>query len=152
MKENPMGACLEPTTAMTPWWNVEVRSESAYLNATVYNVAKIRERVGEGSATAEEIEASWVVIDDETTAAPGTAAAFAAALDQILDHPRAYPDWLAEGGVPRTDAHAELRDGQLVVVAKLYRYEEGREDGRLGCVEIGYEDVVALRDSVAALA
>jgi hypothetical protein len=136
---------------MTPWWNVEVRRESAYVNASIYNRATSRESIGEATATAEELDASWVIVGKGATAAPGTPAALLAALDQILDHPRVYPDWITAGGVPRTDARAELRDGRLVVIAALYRYEEDREDGRLGCVELEYADLVALRASVAAL-
>ncbi|WP_030236874.1 hypothetical protein [Streptomyces sp. NRRL S-350] len=145
-----MGACLDPTPAMTPWWNIEMRGESAYLYATVYNAATSRERFEEGVATPEELDASWVIVDAERTQVPGTPEAFIAMLDQILGHP-GYPRWIAEGGEPRTTARAEGVDGRLVITAELYRYEEGREDGRLGCVEIVYEDVAALRAAVAAL-
>jgi len=147
-----MGAVLEPTTAMTPWYAVEVRRESAYVTAAMFIEGHLRQYVDEGDMTEDERAAAWFAVGKTTTAAPGTPAALAAALTQITDHP-SYGRWLANGGQPAAQAGAELRDGRLLITAPhAHRYaEDKRADGSLGTVEFGYEDVAALLDALAAL-
>jgi hypothetical protein len=102
-----MGAILEPTPAMTPWWGVEVRSvESAYVSTPNYVRASNRLYLGDGEPTDEERSYAWRV-DAPRYVVPGPPAAFAAALEQVAAHP-AYTDWLRRSGQPASQAGAEL--------------------------------------------
>ncbi|MEU6628414.1 hypothetical protein ABZ905_08980 [Streptomyces parvus] len=145
-----MGACLEPTATMNPWYNVEVRRESAYLTATTYINAWYTMRAGEGELTDEHRAAAWHLLDDHTLTAPGTPEALTAALRQIAGH-GAYEKWLT-GGNHAGGARAELRDGRLVVTLPNSHWygEEGAAE--ISHVEIGYEDVAPVLVDLANLA
>ncbi|WP_228994707.1 hypothetical protein [Streptomyces sp. DH8] len=146
-----MGACLEPTPAMAPWYNVEIRRESAYLTATTYIDAWYTMRYhGEGELTDEHRAAAWHLLDDHTLLAPGTPEALTAALRQITGH-GAYQEWLT-GGSHTGGAGAELRDGRLVVTLpnSLWYGEEGAAE--ISHVEIGYEDVAPVLADLTSLA
>ncbi|MFE0765396.1 hypothetical protein [Streptomyces smyrnaeus] len=146
-----MGAVLEPTEQMTPWYAVEVRRESAYVTAAVYNEAHVRQIAGEGAETDEERAAAWHVVDEDTTLAPGTAGALEAALSQVTGH-RAYRKWL-ETGSHAGGARAEVRDGRLLVAApNSYRYGPKDGSGLVSTVEFGYEDVGPILATVRRLA
>ena len=135
-----MGACLEPTPDMEPWYNVEVRRESAYVSATTYIRAYYRQRSGEGDITPGEKAAAWRPVGERTVTAPGTAKALASALRQIAAH-GAYREWLATGS-HAGGAGAELRDGQLLVTAPTsHWYAEIEGAAEKSHIEFGYEDV-----------
>lgn len=135
-----MGVCLEPRPDMEPWFNVEVRRESAYVTATTYIRAYYRQRAGEGDITAEDRAAAWMPLDERVLRAPGTPQALASALRQITEH-NAYREWLRTGS-HSGDAGAELLDGRALVVApNSHRYEELPDAPELSHIEFGYEDV-----------
>lgn len=134
-----MGAVLEPRPAMTPWYSVEVRRESAYVTATTYLHAHYAQRAGEAEMTDADRAGAWLPVDERTTRAPGTPAALAAAMEQIADHP-VYREWRKDGS-HAGDAGAELRDGLLLVTApNSYRYGPKDAD-EIATVEVSYEDV-----------
>ncbi|MFF5968217.1 hypothetical protein ACFY64_31740 [Streptomyces collinus] len=135
-----MGAILEATPTMEPWFNVEVRRESAYVTATTYIRAYYRQRSGEGDITAHEKDAAWRPVGEHEVVAPGTPKALASALRQITEH-RAYREWLATGS-HAGDAGAELREGKLHVTAPTsHWYEEIEGAAEKSHIEFGYEDV-----------
>jgi hypothetical protein len=135
-----MGAILEPRPDMEPWFNVEVRRESAYVTATTHIRAYHRQKSGEGSMTDEDRAAAWLPVDEHTLLAPGTPQALASALRQITEH-HAYREWLRTGS-HAGDAGAELRDGRALVSApNSHRYEEVPDASELSHIEFGYEDV-----------
>lgn len=135
-----MGAILEATEQMTPWYDVEVRRESAYVTATTYMRAYLRQRSGEGELTDEDRAAAWCPVDEHTVTAPGSAHALAAALSQITGH-GAYREW-RDSGSHAGGAGAELRDGRLLVTApNSYRYGEYEGATEISHMEFGYEDV-----------
>ncbi|MCF3960285.1 hypothetical protein [Streptomyces fuscigenes] len=143
-----MGAILKPSTTMTPWWDVEVRRESAYLAASVYVPATLsRER----TTTAEERAGAWCAIGAWDTLAPGPRSALLAALDQVLTHPR-YREWRAAGGAPLPDSiTATLTDDRVLIHAPLIRYDDELDGGHFAHAELGYEYTAPLRAAVAAL-
>ncbi|MFZ3595079.1 hypothetical protein [Streptomyces sp. BH104] len=139
-----MGDLLEPTQEMTPWYDVEVRRESAYVTASVYNVGSIRTLLDEGELTDEHKAAAWHIVDDFTTAAPSPPQALAAALEQIVAHPR-FEQWSREPANRESGAGAQLDDGRVLVRAP-HSYRYGPSDGStaLSTVEFSYQDVVPL--------
>ncbi|MEU1853927.1 hypothetical protein ABZ499_32890 [Streptomyces sp. NPDC019990] len=147
-----MGAILEATPAMSPWWAVEMRSvESAYVTTPKYVEASNRLHLGKGQPTDEERAWAWQVDSDRYTV-PGPPAAFAAALEQISGHP-AYADWRRRAEPSASDATAELLDGKLVLTMPgAHAYGRDADGGHVAEVEILYRDVAALQAAVAALA
>jgi hypothetical protein len=156
-----MGACLEPTPAMTPWYNVEVSEGHAELTATSYlrGWYRIREAGGatdwrEASAyTEEERAAAWITLDPATFATPAApVAALLATLNQIAEHP-AYDRWQKAGGQPTpSGARAELgSDGRVLLTGPLIRHPEDKDGDHLHSVELLFGDVAALLDTVTAL-
>ncbi|MEU8870475.1 hypothetical protein AB0D24_04780 [Streptomyces javensis] len=139
-----MGAVLEPTEAMKPWYDVEVRRESAYVTASVYNEGSIRTLLDEGELTDEHKAAAWHIADDVTTIAPSPPQPLVAALEQIVEHP-SYEKW-RQGAAPHEGgAGVQLDDGRLLVRApNSHRY--GPTDGStaLSTVELAYADVAPL--------
>ncbi|MFF8994050.1 hypothetical protein ACF09H_29800 [Streptomyces sp. NPDC014983] len=152
-----MGAVLDPTPDMAPWWAVESRTESAYLSATVYVPASLRHGTGAARRdvqppTEEEHAGAWLAAGAWDTLAPGPVAALLAALDQVLTHPN-YERWTAAGGTPLPESiTAELRGGRVLLTAPLIRYEEELDGGHFAHAELGYEYAAPLRAAVAALA
>ncbi|MBT2490619.1 hypothetical protein J7E96_19290 [Streptomyces sp. ISL-96] len=158
-----MGACLNPTADMRPWFNVEVSGGHAELTATTYlhGWYRIREEsdgdlTDEQLATAytdEERSAAWITYASDTFATPAAPlSAFLATLRQIADHP-AYGRWKQEGGQPRpTGARAEMRDdGRVLITGPFIRHPSDRDGDLLQSVELLYGDVAALLDAVTAL-
>ncbi|WP_433856695.1 hypothetical protein [Streptomyces kronopolitis] len=147
-----MGAVLEPTKAMKPWYDVEVRRESAYVTASVYNRGSIRMLLDEGKLTDEHKAAAWHIADDFTTIAPSPPQALVAALEQIVEHPN-YEKWRQEAASHEGGAGVQLDDGRLLVRApNSYRY--GPTDGStaLSTVELAYADVAPLLVDLRRLA
>ncbi|MCX5326318.1 hypothetical protein [Streptomyces sp. NBC_00120] len=139
-----MGAVLEPTAAMKPWYDVEVRRESAYVTASLYNRGSISALLGEGELTDEHKAAAWHIADDVTTIAPSPVQPLVAALEQIVEHPN-YEKWRQEAAIHEGSAGVQLDEGRLLVRApNSYRY--GPTDGStaLSTVEFAYEDLAPL--------
>lgn len=153
-----MGACLEPTKAMRPWYNVEISGDHAELGAPIYIVAGYRvhpeERAGNGTHyTDEEHAGAWRSISPATVATPvAPVSAILATLDQILKHPD-YKRWVKAGGRPTPEGVRAERslDGRLLLTAPFHRYAEDRDHGHMESVEILFADVAPLRDAIAAL-
>ncbi|WP_019548598.1 hypothetical protein [Streptomyces sulphureus] len=133
-----MGVVLEPTEQMSPWYEVEVRRESAYVSAKKFMAGYLREHFHQGETTDDERAVVWQPVDDTTVAAPGEPPALAAALEQIAGHSR-YQAWRS-GGSHAGGAGAELRDGRLLVTAPAsHRY--GELGAEIVHMEFAYEDV-----------
>ncbi|MFI9026339.1 hypothetical protein [Streptomyces sp. NPDC053560] len=138
-----MGAILEPSPAMSPWYSVEIRRESAYVGASVYENAAVRMVGGERDVTDEELAAAWRVVDEDTTLAPSPPAALAAALTQIVstDTYRRWPPGAGHSG----GAGAVQVDGRLLVTApNSYRYGPTDESGIVSTVEFAYADIAPI--------
>ncbi|MFD6941335.1 hypothetical protein ACFWAP_34940 [Streptomyces goshikiensis] len=134
-----MGAVLEPRPAMEPWFNVEVRRESAYVTATTYILAHYDQQDGK-PMTDEGRAGAWQAIDEHTVGAPGTIEALVSALGQIMDH-GAYKEWsTTDSDAP--GASAKLVEGHLrVTVPHSHQYGEKGGVKEFATVEFGYEDV-----------
>ncbi|WP_432001592.1 hypothetical protein [Streptomyces sioyaensis] len=147
-----MGAVLEPTKAMKPWYDVEVRRESAYVTASVYNGASIRTLLEEGELTDQHKVAAWHIADDVTTIAPSPAQPLLAALEQIVEHPN-YEKWRQGAASHEGGAGVQLDEGRLLVRApNSYRYGPADGSTALSTVELAYEDVAPLLVDLRRLA
>lgn len=138
-----MGAILEPTQAMLPWWGVEVRRESIYLTAREYSDWQSHER-------SSSVRAMAFRMVDGVLAAPGPATALLSAFDQALKN-QGYKLWKADGHATSTDVSAYMSGNRIVLDAPVICYGGDADGGHLAQVEIEYAHVAALRDAVAAL-
>jgi hypothetical protein len=146
-----MGACLEPTPDMTPWYAVEMHTGAADLTAAVYLRAQYRAKDGDGDLTDADHAAAWRTTGDRTFIAPGTPAALLATLDQIAGHP-AYTRWLDSGGEPAFDSvRASLVDGHAVLDVPTVEVHPQRPETCHTVLVLGFRHVAPLRDAIRPL-
>jgi len=141
-----MGALLEPTEAMLPWWGVEVRRESVYLVARGYSDAMPPEE-----RTDEERAMAWYLDEDGLLTAPGPADALAAAVEQAVQHP-SYARWVFKGGQPVVAGSANFVGDRAVLNAAASGYivyGAVRDGGFLGVVEVTFERLAGLHETLA---
>lgn len=150
-----MGAVLEPLEAAAPW-TVEVRTESAWLNARhdAGDAAPLTDDRPKRVEGCETVRVLSVHVDDR--------APMLAAVDQILDHP-AYARYVAAGHVVHASGgfDATVAGDRVTLTGPWDLYREVRPAGYLGDEgpaqvvvggEVAYRHLASMHAALAAVA